>query len=124
MPRKPTGQILEYTARNGVVSYGVRFRGRGYPAEVIHLGRSDEGINRARAEHEARLVASQILAGTWSPPLKADYVESEVPTIAQLADEHYQRKVRKGLRPNSLADMRRKLEIHLLPHFGTIPWAN
>ena len=120
MPRQPTGQILEHTARNGVVSYGVRFRARGYPAEVIHLGRSDEGMNRARAEHEARLIASQILAGTWSPPLKADYVESEVPTIAQLADEHYQRKVRKGLRPNSLADMRRKLEIHLLPHFGAI----
>ena len=120
MPRKPTGQILEHIARSGVVSYGVRFRGRGYPAEVIRLGRSDEGMTRARAEHEARLIASQILAGTWSPPLKADYVESEVPTIAQLAAEHYQRKVRKGLRPSSLADMKRKLEIHLLPHFGAV----
>ena len=120
MPRKPTGQILAHRARNGVVSYSVRFRGRGYPTEVIRLGRSDEGMNRARAEHEARLIASQILAGTWSPPLKADYVESEVPTIAQLADEHYRRKVRKGLRPSSLADMKRKLEIHLLPHFGHI----
>jgi integrase len=120
MPRKPTGQIFEHTARDGVVSYSVRFRGRGYPTEVIRLGRSDEGMNRPRAEHEARLIASQILAGTWSPPLKADYVEQAVPTIAQLADEHYQRKVRKGLRPNSLADMKRKLEIHLLPHFGHI----
>src|SRR5215216_3634131 len=120
MPRKPTGQILEHTARNGVASYSVRFRGRGYPIEVIRLGRSDEGMNRPRAEHEARLIASQILAGTWSPPLKADYVESEVPTIAQLADEHYQRKVRKGLRPSSLADMKCKLELHLLPHFGHI----
>ena len=120
MPRQPTGQIREHTDVDGVVSYSVRFRGRGYPAETIRLGRSDEGMNRARAEHEARLIASQILAGTWSPPLKADYVESEVPTIAQLADEHYQRKVRKGLRPNSLADMKRKLEIHLLPHFGGI----
>ena len=118
MPRKPTGQIRELTLRNGVVSYSVRFRGHGYPTQRIPLGRSDEGMNRARAEHEARLIASQILAGTWSPPLKADYVESEVPTVAQLADEHYQRKVRKGLRPNSLADMKRKLEIHLLPHFG------
>lgn len=120
MPRKPTGQIRELTLRNGVVSYSVRFRGRGYPPQRIPLGRSDEGMNRARAEHEARLIASQILAGTWSPPLKADYVESEIPTIAQLADEHYQRKVRKGLRPNSLADMKRKLEIHLLPQFGHI----
>jgi len=118
MPRKPTGQIRELTLRNGVVSYSVRFRGHGYPTQRIPLGRSDEGMNRARAEHEARLIASQILAGTWSPPLKADYVESDVPTVAQLADEHYQRKVRKGLRPNSLADMKRKLEIHLLPHFG------
>jgi integrase len=120
VPRKPTGQILEHRARNGVVSYSVRFRGRGYPTEVIRLGRSDEGMTRVRAEHEARLIASQILAGTWSPPLKADYVESEVPTIAQLADEHFRRKVRKGLRANSLADMKRKLEIHLLPHFGDI----
>ena len=120
MPRKPTGQILEHTARDSVVSYSVRFRGQGYPTQVIRLGRSDEGMNRPRAEHEARLIASQILAGTWSPPLKADHVESEVPTIAQLADEHYQRKVRKGLRPNSLADMKRKLELHLLPHFGHI----
>jgi integrase len=118
MPRKTTGQIRELTHRKGVVSYSVRFRGHGYPTQRIPLGRSDEGMNRVRAEHEARLIASQILAGTWSPPLKADYVESDVPTVAQLADEHYQRKVRKGLRPNSLADMKRKLEIHLLPHFG------
>src|SRR5215217_1837329 len=120
MPRKPTGQIREHTDRNGVVSYSVRFRGRGYPAETIRLGCSNEGMNRARAELEARLIASQILAGTWNPPLRADYIESEVPTIAQLADEHYQRKVRKGLRPSSLADIKRKLEIHLLPHFGNI----
>lgn len=64
MPRKPTGQILAHTARNGVVSYGVRFRGCGCPTEVIRLGRSDEGTNRGRAEHEARLIASQILDGT------------------------------------------------------------
>src|SRR3954451_432822 len=121
MPRQPSGQIREHTDVDGVVSYSVRFRGRGYPAETIRLGRSDEGMTRAGAEHEARLIASQILAGTWSPPLKADYVEHDVPTIAQLADEHYQRKIRKGLRPNSLADMKRKLEIHLLPHFGHIP---
>src|SRR4051794_27122699 len=78
MPRQPTGQIREHTDTNGVVSYSVRFRGRGYPTETIRLGRSDEGKPRASAEHEARLIASQILAGTWSPPLKADYVEQDV----------------------------------------------
>lgn len=120
MPRRPTGHIREHTHRTGIVSYSVRFRGHGYPKRRIFLGRSDEGMTRARAEHEARLIASQILAGTWTPPLEADYVASEVLTTAQLAEEHYQRKVRKGLRPNSLADMKRKLEIHLLPHFGDI----
>src|SRR3954453_2973129 len=120
MPRQPSGQIREHADVDGVVSYSVRFRGRGYPRETIRLGRSEEGMTRAGAEHEARLIAAQILAGTWAPPLKADYVERDVPTIAALADEHYQRKVRKGLRPNSLADMKRKLEIHLLPHFGHI----
>src|SRR4051812_16845034 len=120
MPRQPSGQIREHADVEGVVSYSVRFRGRGYPRETIRLGRSDEGMTRAGAEHEARLIAAQILAGTWAPPLKADYVERDVPTIAELADEHYQRKIRKGLRPSSLADMKRKLEIHLLPHFGHI----
>jgi len=120
MPRQPNGQIREHTDRNGVVSYSLRFRGHGYPTEAIRLGRSDQGMTRASAEHEARLIAAQVLAGTWRPPLRADYGEGDVPTIAQLAGEHYQRKVRKGLRPNSLGDMRRKLEIHLLPHFGDI----
>src|SRR3954453_11801620 len=120
MPRQPSGQIREHADIEGVVSYSVRFRGRGYPRETIRIGRSDEGMTRAGAEHEARLIAAQIVAGTWKAPLKADYVEGDVPTIAQLADEHYQRKIRKGLRPSSLADMRRKLEIHLLPHFGHI----
>jgi hypothetical protein len=77
-------------------------------------------MTRAGAEHEARIIASQIVAGTWRPPLTAGYAEVDVPTIAQLADEHYQRKMRKGLRPSSLDDIRRKLEIHLLPHFGPI----
>src|SRR3954452_12156596 len=121
MPRQPSGQIREHTDVDGVVSYSVRFRGHGYPAETIRLGRSDEGMTRAGAEHEARLIATQLLAGTWSATLKADYVARDVPTITQLADEHYQRKVRKGLRPNSLADMKRKLEIHLLLPFGHIP---
>jgi hypothetical protein len=63
MPRRPTGHIREHTHRSGVVSYSVRFRGRGYPNQRIFLGRSDEGMTRAGAEHEARLIASQILAG-------------------------------------------------------------
>jgi hypothetical protein len=67
MPRKPTARIREHIDRDHVVSYSVRFRGRGYPAETIPLGRSDEGINRARAEHEVRLIASQVVSGTWSP---------------------------------------------------------
>src|SRR3954449_301237 len=113
MPRRPSGQIREHTDVDGVVSYGVRIRGRGYPRETIRLGRSDEGMTRAGAEHEARLIASQILEGTWKAPLKADYVERDVPTIAQLADEHYQRKISKGLRPSTLADMWRERGIHL-----------
>src|SRR3954471_23937865 len=120
MPRQPSGQIREHADVEGVVSYSVRFRGRGYPRETIRLGRSDEGMTRAGAEHEARLIAAQILAGTRQAFLKADHEEGEVPTITELADEHYERKNRKGLRPHTLADMKRKLEIHLLPHFGHI----
>jgi hypothetical protein len=57
MPRQPTGQIREHSDVNGAVSYSVRFRGGGYPVETIALGRSDEGMTRAGAEHEARLIA-------------------------------------------------------------------
>ncbi|HEX3220529.1 MAG TPA: hypothetical protein VHU77_11035, partial [Candidatus Limnocylindria bacterium] len=69
-----------------VVSYSVRFRGRGYPNQRIFLGRSDEGMNRAGAEHEARLIATQILAGTWMPPLKADYVDT-IGAVRALSEE-------------------------------------
>ncbi|HEY1510139.1 MAG TPA: hypothetical protein VGF93_14105 [Solirubrobacteraceae bacterium] len=49
------------------MSYGVRFRGRGYPTETIRLGRSDEGMTRAGAKHEARLIASQITRPKLEP---------------------------------------------------------
>lgn len=46
-------------------------------------------MNRALAEHEARLIASQILAGTWSPPLKADYVDK--PAFVNARGKHWTR---------------------------------
>ncbi|MCD6726997.1 MAG: hypothetical protein LT070_07125 [Solirubrobacteraceae bacterium] len=58
----------------------------------------------------ASVSGAQIRSGTWSAPLKANYADGDVPMIAQLAGEQYQCKVRKGLRPNSLAAMRRKLD--------------
>jgi integrase len=118
MGRRATGQILTTDDRQGGTTYSVRFRGQGYPQSVILLGSSRDGWTRARAEHEAQIVAAQIRAGSWMPPPKPEYVEGEPYTFRELASDYYHRKRRKGLRPSSLADMLNKLQVHLLPFFG------
>jgi integrase len=49
---------------------------------------------------------------------RAHYETSPRLTFRELASDHYHRKRRKGLRPNSLADMLNKLQHHVLPFFG------
>lgn len=67
MGRRATGQILTAADARGGTTYSVRFRGSGYPQSVILLGSSRDGWTRARAEHEAQIVAAQI-RGSWMPP--------------------------------------------------------
>jgi integrase len=118
MGRRATGQILTATDRRGGSTYSVRFRGRGYPRQVVTLGPSRDGWTRSKAEHEAQIVGAQIRAGTWMPLPKPDYEDAEPYTFRELASDYYHRKRRKGLRANSLADMLNKLQKHLLPFFG------
>jgi integrase len=122
MPREAKGQILIQPSGSGHVFYSLRFRSQGFPRSVIPLGSSREGWNRPRVEHEARLIGAQIRAGTWRPsPDPAVRVEpGGVPTFAELATRHYERKARKGLRPSTLAGLRNKLQAHLLPFFGEL----
>jgi integrase len=118
MGRRASGQILTSADSSGATTYSVRFRGSGFPESVILLGSSRDGWTRARAEHEAQLAAAQIRAGTWLPLPTPDYETAERFTFSELASAYYHRKRRKGLRPNSLADMLNKLQLHLLPFFG------
>jgi hypothetical protein len=116
--RRASGQILTSADADGGTSYSVRFRGEGYSKAVILLGSSRDGWTRARAEHESRIVAAQIRAGTWLPMPTPEYETTQRLTFRELASDHYHRKRRKGLRPNSLADMLNKLSAHLLPFFA------
>jgi len=116
--RRAAGQILTAADNRGGTTYSVRFRGEGYPQSVILLGSGRDGWSRARAEHESQIMAAQLRAGTWIPPPKPEYVQGEACTFRELASAYYHRKRRKGLRPNSLADMLNKLQVHLLPFFG------
>jgi len=119
MGRRATGQILTAKDRRGDTTYSVRFRGRGYPHQVILLGSSGDGCTRAKAEHEAQIVAAQIRAGRWMPTPKPAYFDDGEPyTFRHLASDYYYRKRRKGLRASSLSDMLNKLQKHLLPFFG------
>ena len=118
MGRRASGQILTSADSDGGTTYSVRFRGSGYPKAVILLGSSRDGWTRARAEHESRIVAAQIRAGTWLPLPTPEYETTQRLTFRELASDHYHRKRRKGLRPNSLADMLNKLSAHLLPFFA------
>lgn len=119
MGRRATGQILAVDDGRGGTTYSVRFRGQGYPQAVILLGSSRDGWTRARAEHEAQIVAAQIRAGTWMPPPKPEYAAAGEPlTFGELASDYYHRKRRKGLRPSSLTDILNKLQAHGIPFFG------
>jgi hypothetical protein len=118
MGRRASGQILTSADADGETTYSVRFRGDGYPKAVILLGSSRDRWTRARAKHESRIIAAQIRAGTWLPLPTPEYETTERPTFRELASDHYHRKRRKGLRPNSLADMLNKLSAHLLPFFA------
>jgi integrase len=119
MGRRATGQILTSKDRRGGTTYSVRFRGSGYPQQVITLGSSRDGWTRSKAEHEAQIVAAQIRAGTWMPTPKPAYFDDGEPyTFRHLASDYYYRKRRKGLRATSLTDMLNKLQAHLLPFFG------
>jgi hypothetical protein len=59
----------------------VRFRGEGYRKTVILLGSSRDAWARAQAEHESRIVASQIRAGTWLPLPTPEYETTQRPTF-------------------------------------------
>lgn len=118
MGRRASGQILTSADAEGGTTYSVRFRGAGYPRSVILLGSSRDGWTRAHAEHESQLIAAQIRAGTWLPLPEPNYESTQRLTFHELASDYYHRKRRKGLRPNTLADMLNKLSAHLLPFFG------
>jgi hypothetical protein len=118
MGRRASGQILTTADSEGGTTYSVRVRGEGYPKAVILLGSSRDGWTRARAEHESRIIAAQLRAGTWLPLPTPEYETTQRPTFRELASDHYHRKRCKGLRPNSLADMLNRLSAHLLPCFA------
>ena len=121
MPRPATGTVVERKTRSKITSYSLRFRANGR-RQFIHLGYSPSWTRR-RAEEELANVIADVRRGTWQPP-SAVSAPKEAPTFHEFSSQWFaDQKLEggrrgKGLTAAGVADLRWRLEIHLLPFFA------
>ncbi len=116
MPRQPTGEIRRYTRRDGTTTYTLRFRARGERWN-IRLGTDEEGWTERRAQKELFKQLALVQAGVWEPPVpNAPPKEEEA---FHLVATRWLREKELALKDTSVADLRWRLECHLLPHFAS-----
>ena len=116
MPRQPTGEIRRYTRRDGTTTYTLRFRARGERWN-IRLGTDEEGWTERRAQKELFKQLALVQAGVWEPPVpNAPSKEEEA---FHLVATRWLREKELALKDTSVADLRWRLECHLLPHFAS-----
>ncbi len=115
MARKATGQVIERTTGTGRV-YALRFRAYGQ-RRYLTLGSAEEGWSRPRAEAELRHVLADVERRIWQPRERWDGTNAEPePTFHEFASRWFADR-EAGWRPNTCADYRWTLEMHLLPWF-------
>jgi integrase len=119
MARKSTGTVLETELRDGSRSFAIRFRVNGR-RQYRTLGYDHEGWSRARAEAELADVISDVRRGRWREP---EPEPQPTPRFHAFAEQWFETQrleggsKGKGLSPAGEADLRWRLEVHLLPYF-------
>lgn len=116
MARQPTGQVIEPDGQRQR-SWAIRFRAYG-ERRYLTLGTAEEGWSRRRAEEELANVLADVRRGIWQPPrLDPEPTTPEPePTFHEFASRWFADH-EAGWRPNTRADYRWVLELHLLPWF-------
>jgi integrase len=117
MARPATGQVIAPDGKRQA-SWAIRFRANG-KRQFLTLGRSEDGWNRLRAEHELRRILADVERGIWQPEdrLPAPLESGVEPTFEEFATA-WLRDGEPGWRPRTISDYRWALERHLLPHFA------
>ncbi len=121
MPPAPRGELRTYRRSDGTTTFTLRFRALGRRWN-IRLGTEEDGWTELRASKELAKQLALVVAGVWKPPRRDDRRERPAEqTIHALATQWLEGK-ELDLRPNSVADLRWRLECHVLPFFaGFLP---
>jgi hypothetical protein len=117
MPRPATGEIIEYRTRRGEVTRTLRFQVNGR-AERKPL----DAVSREDAERELSYVLADVARGTYEPARTPPPSPKAggVPGFHDFADEWWELK-RTEISEGTQGDYQRRLEVHLIPHFGETP---
>ncbi len=111
MARPPTGAVVERRGKNGLTSYGLRFRALGKRQYItVHVS------SRAEAEHELANVLADVRRGIWQPPTQAAESPPEIPTFHEFSSEWLETR-KPELTERTYEDYKWSLTHHLLPFF-------
>jgi integrase len=120
MPRAHKGEVTEHVAKDGRTYRTLRFyadgKRRRVPLGVVSEGDAERALRHAMADVER---------GTWVAPepvraASVPTVGEGVPTFHEFAREWWALR-KDDLAPNTQADYKWRLEVHLIPYFGPLP---
>jgi hypothetical protein len=111
--------VRTYRRSDGLTTYSLRFRALGR-RRIIRLGTEEDGWTEARARRELAKQLALVDAGVWKPPQTRE-AGSEGELTFHIAATRWLQDKELELRPNSIADLRWRLECHLLPFFSAMP---
>lgn len=123
MSRAYGGQVIERKRKTGTF-FGLRFTAYGQ-RRFVSLGAKEHGVTRRQAEDELVKILADVRREIWRPPNEAPRPEPQtIPTFHEFAQEWFDAKKQEGGRRGSglsdagLADIKWRLEHHLLPTFA------
>jgi len=115
MGRRATGEVKNYTRKDGTNTYSLRIRALG-DRWTVPLGNELDGWNDKRAELELQNTMEKIKAGVWRPPVPLLGADAD-PTFHEYAS-HWLAQVEPLLKPKTYRRYRWMLVSHLLPEFA------
>ncbi len=124
MARRPSGQLITRRRKRGVI-YAARVPAYGR-RHYVTLGSSADGWDRRRAEEEIENILADVRRGIWRPPEDEPEPEAPrpIPTFHAFSTHWFEgRRLEggrrgSGLSPAGEADLRWRLELHILPWFA------
>lgn len=116
MPRPGRGTVEIVKRKDGLRTFWVRLTMDGRRNRV-RLGTDRDGWTAARAQVELEEQIKAVRAGTWTRPEPPAAADESDPTFRMFASSWLEDSTLEW-RPSTLADIKWRLESHVLPHVG------